>query len=365
MNIFIMKFKRLLFAVLAVSALISCSKEAGDSNPDVDVNEEVTSVTITLAVGDTKAPTFLDNSSTALEKKIYNAVAVAFDKRGLLEATAEADYFKDEGKDPADLELIFEEITTGAHEFYVIANAPTSLLARKNELFPKGMSVTDFKKEIFYINEVNDVIYEKDNVTNDDVAKTSRGFLMSSEEGRSIVLTADGPNNLTVRLVRAVAKVSVAYDPEEEYGGTLKDVKFKVVNNPSQAFVFPTITNGQVYTPLFNSTFYEENYLGAAHDYQDVILNNEGTYTYCMENANMSELQGNSTMVYIKAVFEPTELWDAAGDPMQPTESTFWRIRNENTGIWETGYYGEEPTTSEIGKEVIKFEDGICYYHDG
>jgi len=140
-------------------------------------------------------------------------------------------------------------------------------------------------------------------------------------------------------------------------------VKFKVVNNPSQAFVFPTITNGQVYTPLFNSTFYEENYLGAAHDYQDVILNNEGTYTYCMENANMSELQGNSTMVYIKAVFEPTELWDAAGDPMQPTESTFWRIRNENTGIWETGYYGEEPTTSEIGKEVIKFEDGICYYH--
>jgi len=209
-----MKFKRLLFAVLAVSALISCSKEAGDSNPDVDVNEEVTSVTITLAVGDTKAPTFLDNSSTALEKKIYNAVAVAFDKRGLLEATAEADYFKDEGKDPADLELIFEEITTGAHEFYVIANAPTSLLARKNELFPKGMSVTDFKKEIFYINEVNDVIYEKDNVTNDDVAKTSRGFLMSSEEGRSIVLTADGPNNLTVRLVRAVAKVSVAYDPE-------------------------------------------------------------------------------------------------------------------------------------------------------
>lgn len=366
-----MKMKQFYLAALAALTLASCSKQ--NPSGSVDFEGQPTTATLTVSVGDSdpevKAVTFPNSASSEAERKIYNLVAVAFDSRGLLEAFVEQDYFQSMGGVEASaLSVTFESITTGAKDFYVIANAPTNLIARKNELYPKGMKLADFKLDIAKLGAVSDIIKEKAGYATGDLNAVTRGFLMTSEEGVAKTLTNDAPNTIAVKLVRVAAKVSVAYDPasDGEPQGVLKNVEYKVVNNPKETYIFSNVSGGQLYTPFFNSEYSSNNYLGAAHDYKPAIIDGmaeaDKTHSYAIENSNMAELQGNSTMVLIKAQFVPHTWLDADGNPSGPTaDGTFWRIRNAS-GIWDTDYYSEVPDNNDPSSDVVRYDEGVCYY---
>ncbi|MCC8087990.1 MAG: Mfa1 family fimbria major subunit [Rikenellaceae bacterium] len=371
-----MKLRKLFFALLAVSVLLSCSKEAGEVT-DIEFEGEKTSLVITLSVDDNnvKAITFPDNASTSAEKRIYNAVAVVFDHRGLLEAVADYDEFTNGGDEASDITLDFEEITTGVHEFYVIANAPRSLLQRQGDLFPMGMTLSDFKKEYHDLTSVGvaGIVREKTGYEQGDESGESRGFFMTSlPDVNKITLATEGNNALTIELYRVAAKVSVGYDPDSngEMYGHLEDIYYEILNNPTRMYVFSNITDNQVYTPYFNENYNASHYVGGLHDYRPAIVAGQTgvaedeLYTYCVENSNLKALKGNSTRVRIKAVFVPAQLKDENEDDMGAgTGGTFWRIREVSTGMWESDYYGEVPASIPAGYEAVEYTDGVCYYN--
>ncbi|MCC8187971.1 MAG: Mfa1 family fimbria major subunit [Bacteroides sp.] len=369
-----MRLRQLSVAVMAATVLVACNQET-DNGPDVPTtgSEETTSLTISLSVGESNTRIdFPGNTSLDAEKRIYNAMAVAFNRDSRLEAWAEFDAFATGGVSAEQVKLEFKEISTGSHTFYVIANANTSLLTRKTELFQTGMNVSVFREKIIELGSVGEIIRESTGNGNTS-SETTRGFLMTSDRPYASTITADANNDLTVKLIRAVAKVSVAYDPDPVDGelyGALTNVEYKVVNNPNQAYIFPVEDNGTVMTPFYAASYNASNYLsdsGAAHDYQEALTAStaaaDATYTYCVENNNLTPLEGNSTMVKIKGVFSPYNLLDADGNSITiGTSGTFYRMRDE-LGIWDIEYYAEYPNNVPAGKEVVEFPNGVCYYH--
>ncbi|MCD8166705.1 MAG: hypothetical protein LUE93_11680 [Bacteroides sp.] len=81
-----------------------------------------------------------------------------------------------------------------------------------------------------------------------------------------------------------------------------------------------------------------------------------------MENGNAIPLQGNSTMVLVKAQYTPAEWLDREGNiTKSPSlDGTFWRIKNAS-GTYRSGYYAEEPVVP--GSQTVeRYEGGITYY---
>lgn len=184
-------------------------------------------------------------------------------------------------------------------------------------------------------------------------------------------------NRIYIDMVKAVAKVSLAYLPTEEVNGSLSYIEYIVKNNPNRTYFYPHIgPDGSTITPYYYENEYEPSRYAVTPAHQWLNATTESTQkedmtaTYCIENSNQTPLQGNSTMLLVKAKFTPEQWLNRTGTPGDPSsDGTFWRIaqykdhtHTEKTG-YTSGYYNEIPVLSSPETEVaIEYDNGITYY---
>ncbi|MCC8153149.1 MAG: hypothetical protein LIP01_02375 [Tannerellaceae bacterium] len=190
------------------------------------------------------------------------------------------------------------------------------------------------------------------------------------------------PNGIRMSIGKAFAKVSVAYIPEIT-NGTLENVEYRIINDPKHMYLVPNKFKGQVHTPHYDkpvepgkfNEYFDEYFNENSHikktfpdsinfSWRPATVDKEKNkaFAYCMENGNKTPLQGNSTMVLVKAKYKPAQ-WlnpdDSVGN--ETLDGTFWRIRNTTTGTYSSGYYTAEPIVGST-QEAIVYPEGITYY---
>ncbi|MCD8179791.1 MAG: hypothetical protein LUE98_21275 [Tannerellaceae bacterium] len=301
-------------------------------------------------------------------------------------------------------------ITTGAHYFYILCNLPSDYmyslrgycLDRIGELtkdeFEKlvltpsalGKDWGEYMLEdiagypvIAYEGAENEMIKPRCFMTN--VTSPAPYYLAPytiMPDGGSFPAV----NGFTMTIGKAFAKVSVAY-VEEEAGQRLSDVQWRIVNDPKHTYMLPNIFKGQVHTPHYDADptgnfddYFEKYFNPNSHISKNILLpdstnfswrtattkttieeNENKNHAYCFENGNKTVLQGNSTMVLVKAKYIPEQWLNPDDSPGNETlDGTFWRIKNNN-GKYLSGYYNAEPGVGS-SQEAIKYENGITYY---
>ncbi|MCD8179789.1 MAG: fimbria major subunit [Tannerellaceae bacterium] len=252
---------------------------------------------------------------------------------------------------------------------------------------------------------------------------SNRGFMMTPPDGmieRYLPETADGAfHPINIEVGRAMAKVSlgsnlVPNDDITQPAGNLDVWSYKIVNNPKEMFIMTNWSSSSFITPYFSDQtvdvtkyFESENKIDEAaalaagltqaelddleENYMPASVDGRKTFTYCIENANLTPKQGNSTAAIVKGKFEPkaTLLCDPT-DPTNQTVSpnsdgTFWRIwipeyenaQQEKAGdVYDDRYFTADPTTelANLGlpanaltaidpdTDIKEYPEGICYY---
>ncbi|MCC8134807.1 MAG: hypothetical protein LIP04_15445 [Tannerellaceae bacterium] len=191
-------------------------------------------------------------------------------------------------------------------------------------------------------------------------------------------------NGVDTKIGKAFAKVAVAYIPlPEQSTGSLTGVSYRIINDPKETYLFPNIFKGQVHTPHYEKTIENDDFDAYFTAYFNLNSHIEKTFTdstnfswraatlipkdqknyaYCLENGNKTPLQGNSTMVLVRAQYIPDEWLNADKTPgEEANDGTFWRIRNTATGAYFAGYYNEKPPVFGT-QEAVEYPEGITYY---
>lgn len=319
-------------------------------------------------------------------------------------------------------------LSAGPKMFFSMVNVPLELLAVQqdylnNNTLNRQALTNETLKLLEYGTDVNSfsaIVGSFDNYvvsyTNPQQASSTtnnRGFMMTTVgtngyDERTLAESADETDvtDLSFTVGRAMAKVSLASDLDpntvgsntSQPNGALEVLSYKIINNPNIMYIMPNIQNGVLTTPMYYDQSVSVNDYFDSHNsshepdgyFVPVSTAATQSFHYCIENANLTPKQGNTTIALIKGVFTPVNLVKSPVDPTPdptPASKTFYRLwipEYTDTGDGETKgnryaegiYFTEEITQTEIAAwmltqsgidpqanvEAVKFEDGICYY---
>ncbi|MCD7936263.1 MAG: hypothetical protein LUG98_05325 [Tannerellaceae bacterium] len=298
-------------------------------------------------------------------------------------------------------------ITTGAHYFYILCNLPSEFMYALRDYCNERIGTLtkdDFEKLVLnpatlgLEGEYGEYMAE-DIAGRETIALTPELDYINKPLCFMSNVTSPAPyylapytvmpdggsypavNGFMMTIGKAFAKVSVAYI-QDEADKRLTDVQWRIVNDPKHTYMLPNIFKGQVHTPHYdkevengNFNAYFENYFNPnSHiektfpdstnfSWRDATIaeNGKKNHAYCLENGNLTPLQGNSTMVLVKARYLPAQWLNPDDSPgNENPEGTFWRIKNKN-GTYLSGYYNAAPRVGS-SQETVKYEGGITYY---
>ncbi|MCD8174246.1 MAG: Mfa1 family fimbria major subunit, partial [Alistipes sp.] len=368
--------------------LISCSKNSGEGS-ETETNTKKVPVTLTVEFPDlaTRAVSFPNSSGIATDKenRLNNIAVFVFNNQKLLEAFDSDDQIRYGGFTGSTAVFNFT-VSVGRMYIFAVANVPKSYLSYATE----GISMDEFSEEILKYDL--DVLTGKGflDIPVSDVesllAQESRGFFMTSKlNGNGIAQfwaqdTDDiAVNSFTLELERAVAKVAVAFDPENQPEGELSEVEYLVTNNPAAFYVVQQYSGSAMVTPnYYYNDIDPNNYQDPLDDYLPAITpgmdENDKKWTYCMENSNFLPREGTATMVMIKGVFTP-DTWlkaDGSSGGTATGDGTFWRVAtvtSDGSKALDPGYYEATPVGAPVTpgspdetKVVLEYPQGVCYY---
>lgn len=416
-----MRGSRIYFIVAAtvLTVLAACSKEdAGETGSDMEYTVARVGIGAAAGYSSDGAATraweydafFPSNTLTDPEHRLFNTALFVFDRDLKLESFNFNDNHTQGGNGSAINSSsgvytvfvlgIIVPITTGVHYFYYLGNIPSALIDQIKALEANVGSLHKdvFERQVLMI-DPSQGFSTLDVITNGDPYhyidkpnSLSRGYMMStitSPQPRYLMplsMAGSGAsypasNGFDLHPGMAFAKVSVAYLPPQdgsgEQAGTLSDVRYQMVNIPTQLYIMPNIIREEVITPHF----YDTEGVGFDYDsqeYKDIFAGIETVdddkwvdatlrntvagdmgWAYCIENNNSVPTEGNSTFALVRAVFTPADWADDPGTAA-PGE-TFWRIRDKDSGDYEPGYYRSMPATG-ASQEPVEYPDGVTYY---
>ena len=370
-----------IITIISLTSFMSCSKDNGIGNNEEENPTTKTMATLTVGMDGTNllagnSEYFPSSNVTAEERKLYNIVVCVFDERQLLEDYKIQSYTNGIDVTQQQLSFVFDELSTGYHYFYVIANVPKYLFDQESLFNQKGLSIKKFEEQILPISDIKHIIGKDEQ---------ARGFMMTNKTGPAVAILqpqTDGQNapanSVMVRIARAMGKVSFAYLPATngETFGKLTNVYYKVVNNPNRMYLMPVMTPENVFlTPHFYDAKYDPSHFSSlgADDYLSAILKDtpteDKTATYCMENNNLTPLQGNTTCLIIRGKFEPSQLLDAQGQATTTpsADGTFWRdakVVNGEVVSYGTRYFAALPGDGVLANDeiAVAYPEGISYH---
>lgn len=394
-----MNLQRLLFAAfLSMLILASCKKDSGAPTPDPVEEGRDTQMTIVIQANGvaSRALDFPTSYPTDEERVIRNIAVLVYNSSRVLE-TSHIEVF-----DAADFKSGSYTTTvntkTGRHYVYAIANIPALLYEDQYmDAFSEGGMESILTEKVIDLNAIIPGLDRQATIKTlmgEENLNVQGGFLMMSETPYTVDFVDnpdDNPliNHITLNVVRALSKVTVGFEPQQQIAGELTEVQYKVVNNPSKMYAIrntlPLNTNIWITPNYYNSQQWPTPSVNAAdylaepaHDYQDALLDgvsaNDATYTYCMENSNYIALEGNTTCAVIKAKFNPEAARVVDADGVASTlnsDGDFWLIaENNGSGVYDiydlTKFYNASPSASELNNytdaKAIFYSKGICYY---
>ncbi len=435
-----MKLKSFFAVALAMATLLSCTEKVVVITPENGTAR--IQVGLNLDEAGTRAGHY-DKTPNVDELKIYNYALFIFNSANILEATLMAmPYSTQTGGNPENYDetvgLTFDSalnenldangvltLSAGAKSFFAIVNAPYELLQRQDD-YLKGdnLSRQGLADETLTFDDLKTIVggYDSQNYggivtfTNGPTQGDNRGFMMTTIATNGYYETTlkeiEDENEfevLEIPVGRAMAKVSLGTElagnpgSTQEPNGTLDVLSYKIINNPKEMYIIPRITSGVWLSPYYRDTnvvtanYFEshnevdDQYFAAADvretNYIPVSTDLNRTFTYCIENANLTPKQGNSTIAVIKGIFTPygSNMVDNVTDhnPVTlTTGNTFYRIwvpvytdtsGDTQGGRYDPYYYQTKPSDVELQAyataeyegvtlEVDEFVNGICYY---
>ncbi|MCC8134809.1 MAG: Mfa1 family fimbria major subunit [Tannerellaceae bacterium] len=424
-----MKMKKLFAVALAAIFLATgCTKEIiiDNTNDPVPTEKGVSYVKFNLStegIGTKAANDHYGAIPTDDELKIYNYAVFIFNSNGILEASLSRSIYsppsasdipaKDDYNmgdlldfDPNEaynpLYMDNQQVVTlsaGTKYFFAVLNAPQSLLDKQEAyLANNGLTQAVAQDQTITFEDLSKIVgsyyFEGDPSTpefdNDPETTGNRGFLMTSGslERKTLAEMEEGdtPEVITLEVGRGMAKVSLASDlsnqvDDSQPNGVLEVWSYKAINNPKAMYVMPNsqgsvlITPNYFYRQTLTEQYVTENYFHSTTDYLAASVNGNRTFTYCIENSNLTPRKGNSTAVTIHGKYYPDILYNEDETVTETngnnpnSDGTFWRVKNVTTGEYNSRYYYEEPDLSAVSDiepgetyEVIKYEEGECYY---
>ncbi|MCD7936262.1 MAG: Mfa1 family fimbria major subunit [Tannerellaceae bacterium] len=391
-----METKKLVILFIGFLFVTACTREVVVTPTGEEAQEKVP-VSIRFALdgaaktksGDWKYDEYFPGI-TPEEQKVTNILLVAF-KNTILEEYAyyEEEEFKEDENDSSIIILGKEDedlldLEPGPHYFYAFMNLPADLYTTAMSLLQDRegeLTKDEFEKKILSVSLDYLTGEEECFIMTNTTAPEVRG-IYSLEQ----IELSNGAlhNNITIQVGRAVGKISFAYVADQvqtgELHGSLSDISYKILNNPTQMYLMPVFQNEALITPHYNYTTYPAGYFTpwikdanvmddtAASPWLPATTSASDTehlaYGYCIENSNSQPLKSTSTMLLIQATFTPTVWVDQDGtvsgtnpDGTKGTPSvdgTFYRIGHySGTGFlyaYLQGYYNEHPT--EVLKEL-------------
>jgi len=336
------------------------------------------------------------------EERTVSSILLVVFKNEVLEQYS---YFDENNfeQDPEDFSISLEdkegedllELEPGPHYFYAILNLPdedkdrlvADLSGKEGE-----MSRSSFER-IVVEKSLDELVGDGEHfIMTNSIPPSLRGIYSKEQIENNDELS----NQVHISVGRAVGKISFAYVASEiqtgELHGKLRDIRYIIAHNPPSMYLMPVIEDNILLTPHYTDksvagTFTpspkdpniieREDWLVATTPAR-VNAGDELHYGYCVENNNRSPLRSTSTMVLIKAKFEPAVWLNPDGTPGTPAiDDTFYRIGCYNTqGVlyaYEQGYYNAEPSDEIIKQyensgnavseyKVAKYPNGITYY---
>jgi len=295
-------------------------------------------------------------------------------------------------------------LTTGAHYFYILCNLPQeylSWLSDKCRSNINNLTKDEFEKFVldYPVEGVTNVPYDTLGISKETGKPYRfRRCLMTNITSPAPHYMADkslivgsgsypAVNGISMDIGKSFAKISLAYVPGQTKG-TLEQVQYRIANDPKRMYMLPNIFNAQVHTPHYNAhpddyASFDDYFREHFNSFSAVLKNNEEvsddadeandfrwraastpentTSAYCMENGNQTPLQGNSTMILVKATYVPEEWLNPDGTPgNKSNDNTFWRVKN-SAGEYLPGYYNSKPVIRST-QTAVKYQNGITYY---
>ncbi len=290
-------------------------------------------------------------------------------------------------------------LTTGSHYFYIFCNVPPDFLYEMQEAYKDRvgkLTKDEFESIVlgFSVEDVAAPFYTQDmrsqprcmmtNITSPEpYYMADKSFIVGGGSYPEM-------NRISMEIGKAFAKVSLAYI-KSEAGDLLSDIQYRILNDPKKMYMLSNIFGGQVYTPhydkdpgndfdsYFAEYFNENSGISKVDDpsneyfqwrnasepddrdpTDDEVTDYKKTHAYCLENGNKTPLQGNSTMVLVKARYNPEKWLNPDGTQGTPSlDNTFWRVRN--SGGYLSGYYNAKPDVAG-SYTTVEYPQGITYY---
>ncbi|MCD8193307.1 MAG: Mfa1 family fimbria major subunit [Tannerellaceae bacterium] len=288
-----------------------------------------------------------------------------------------------EGENEIDLE-------PGVHFFYAILNIPEGLYQEMKPLLENGkytLTKDAFEKQLMKV----DLDYLKGETGNNGFIMTNSTpptstVVYSETQLEDLGLTE---TNVSIPVGRALAKISLAYVPAKtgELHGALEDIKYTVVNHPSQMYLMPVIEDGKLITPHYTTTNIPAGYfMDPIRELSEKEKNGQvswlvattekigdnADFAYCIENNVKKHLKSTTTGLVIKGKFVPAQWLNKDGTIGTPAaDDSFWRIAEiDNDGYllaYTKGYYNAKPDDAlcaAMGPNFVpkEYPNGICYY---
>lgn len=252
--------------------------------------------------------------------------------------------------------------TTGKKQLFACVNMNDKLPAG----ITVGMDLDAFKKSYEQLTDATSL---------SDMTNSAKGFWMTNVEKDApevtVTQTSDS-NNFTINVGRAVAKVKCSLRTDAQInGGTLTDIKYKVMNNPKKMYLMPVYegadyTGPGLLTPYYTATYVANGAVGnqvSSGSYfggSDVTIGNS---TYAVENSSQVTTMGKLTYLQVRGKFTPSGT--PTGGGTLAANGDFWRMATTDAGGKITGYlngwYATAPTAG-AGQKAIKYTGGISYY---
>lgn len=400
---------RYLIILLIGWMIASCTKEVVTV---IDVPKEIEKSTISIKIslgsdvrtrsGWTYDDYFPSAIPTPEESTVSNVLLIIFkniylEEYALYESEGvNGDFTLDESTNTITLHKAEDgeneiDLEPGVHFFYAILNIPEGLYQEIEPLLENGkytLTKESFEKQVMEVG----LDYLQGGGTG------GNGFIMTNSTlPASTVVYSESQleefgrteNEISISVGRALVKISLAYVPEKtgKLHGALEDIKYTVVNHPSQMYLMPVIEDEKLITPHYTTMNIpagyfidpirelaekeknrEVNWLTATTEKKD-----KDTYdfAYCIENNVKKHLKSTTTGLVIRGKFVPSQWLNKDGTiGATTTDDSFWRIAEiDNDGYllaYTKGYYNESPdslcATMGSNFEVKKYSNGICYY---
>ena len=359
-----MKITSMLTAALAALTLASCSKDDPGTGKGKTVDGTKTTVAIRLdQAQNTAAISKAAVTSTASddEKAIKGGTIYAFTEQGLLESVTTFGAV-------ASGATIDIECGVGQRRFYALVNEPASNFAPPSDISSATTTINTFEKYVYSVSSIA------------DLTTPSTGFFLTNLERPALVaLTEDGPNDVTITLGRATAKLNVAFTASENLNeqpnGYLRNVVYKLKSTAKQIYLNSIIETGIFKTPAYGVAYDADNYLISPSSETSVYttaVDDDANCFYMTENSTTASLlrRGPLTYVVIRGTYLPTANYVDKDDQTQTppaTAETFYRKTVIDAGgkfvKFANAYcYSEIPELAATGEAYVTYTDGVCYY---